>query len=175
MNDTIITVQGYVGGTVQFRQAGTTDLATFRLGCTPRHFHRRTGEWADAPTQWYTVNAWRGLARNVAESLVKGDAVGVHGRLNVSTWTDQSGQVHTTNEIEAIFVGHDLNRGVTRLRRNERPATEDTAARQANPWEVAAPTDAVMTPEEDPDAESDTGGAEGATDPLTGWREEPAA
>ena len=151
MNDTIITVQGYVGGDVRFRQAGPTDVATFRLGCTPRYFSRRTGEWLDAPTQWYTVSAWRGMARNVAESLIKGDAVAVHGRLNVTSWTDQHGQTHTNNEIEALFVGHDLNRGVTRLRRNERPAEEAT---QREPWQVAAPADAVMAPEEEPDMEA---------------------
>ena len=75
MNDTQITVQGFVGGVVSLRKAGETEVATFRLGCTPRYYNRRTDEWVDAPTQWYTVNAWRGMARNVAGSLVKGDGV----------------------------------------------------------------------------------------------------
>lgn len=171
MNDTIITVQGYVGGTVNFRQAGTTDVATFRLGCTPRYFSRRTGQWADSETQWYTVNAWRGMARNVAESLIKGDAVGVNGRLNVTSWTDPQGQTHTNHEIEATFVGHDLNRGVTKLRRPERP---EQAPAEPNPWEVAAPTGAVMSPEEDPDGEP-APEEDVVADPLTGWREVPAA
>lgn len=125
MNDTQITVQGFVGGAVTLRQAGETEVATFRLGCTPRYFNRRTQQWADAPTQWYTVNAWRGMARNVAHSLVKGDGVAVSGRLNVSTWRAEDGQERTSLEIDASFVGHDLNRGTTRLARNERPVSDE--------------------------------------------------
>lgn len=128
MNDTQITVQGFVGGAVSLRRAGDSEVATFRLGCTPRYFNRRTQQWVDAPTQWYTVNAWRGMAENVARSLTKGDGVAVSGRLNVSTWRADDGQERTNLEIDATFVGHDLNRGTTRLARNERPAGEEQPA-----------------------------------------------
>lgn len=143
MNDTQITVQGFVGGTVSLRKAGETEVATFRLGCTPRHFNRRTGEWADAPTQWYSVNAWRGMARNVAGSLVKGDAVTVVGRLNVSTWAAQDGAERTTLEIDAISVGHDLRFGTARLARNEKAPREEVApvlAASASATEAFGPT-----------------------------------
>jgi single-strand DNA-binding protein len=144
MNDTQITVQGFVGGVVSLRQAGETEVATFRLGSTPRHLNRRTGEWSDAPTQWYTVSAWRGMARNVATSLVKGDAVSVVGRLNVSTWTGQDGTERTNLEIEATTVGHDLRFGTTRMARNERPQREELPA-------VEAPADeAPLTEQADP-------------------------
>ncbi|GAA1971891.1 hypothetical protein GCM10009798_36160 [Nocardioides panacihumi] len=131
MNDTNITVQGFVGGTVSLKKAGDTEVATFRLGCTPRYFNRRTGEWVDAETQWYTVNAWRGMARNVAGSLVKGDAVSVVGRLNVSTWAAQDGSERLTLEIEATTVGHDLRHGTSRLARNEKPQREEAVAAEA--------------------------------------------
>ncbi|MFI2708010.1 single-stranded DNA-binding protein, partial [Nocardioides sp. CER28] len=127
MNDTQITVQGFVGGAVSLKKAGETEVATFRLGCTPRYFNRRTGQWVDAPTQWYTVNAWRGMARNVAGSLVKGDGVSVVGRLNVHSWTAQDGVERTSLEIEATSVGHDLRHGTTRLVRNERAQREVAA------------------------------------------------
>lgn len=125
MNDTQITVQGFVGGAVSLKRAGEAEVATFRLGCTPRYFNRRTNEWVDAPTQWYTVSAWRGMARNVAESLRKGDGVTLVGRLNVSTWTAQDGSERTTLEIDATSIGHDLRHGTTRLARNEKPQREE--------------------------------------------------
>jgi single-strand DNA-binding protein len=133
MNDTQITVQGFVGGVVSLRQAGETEVATFRLGCTPRHYNRRTEQWVEDPTQWYTVNAWRSMARNVAGSLVKGDAVMVVGRLNVATWTAQDGAERTSLEIEAASLGHDLRFGVTRLARNERPHREPAAGETTEP------------------------------------------
>lgn len=127
MNDTQITVQGFVGGMPALKKVGEVEVATFRLGCTPRYFNRRTQLWVDAPTQWYTVNAWRGMARNVAESLRKGDGVTVVGRLNVATWRGQDGSDRTTLEIEATSVGHDLRHGTTRFSRTERPAREEVA------------------------------------------------
>ena len=86
MNDTIVTLQGYVGGTPKLRTAGDTVVASFRLGSTPRHYHRTTETWVDDQTQWFTVSAWRGLGDNCEASLQRGDAVVVQGRLRLSTW-----------------------------------------------------------------------------------------
>jgi single-strand DNA-binding protein len=155
MNDTQITVQGFVGATPSLKKAGETEVATFRLGCTPRYFNRRANEWVDAPTQWYTVKAWRGMARNVAESLAKGDGVTVVGRLNVSPWTAQDGTERITLEIEATSVGHDLRHGTTRLSRNERPEREPVSA-GAGP----VPADAERAP---------------TPDPAGDWRADPSA
>jgi single-strand DNA-binding protein len=160
MNDTQITVSGFVGGVVSLKKAGETEVATFRLGCTPRHYNRRTEQWADAPTQWYTVNAWRGMARNVAGSLVKGDGVTVVGRLTVSTWTAQDGVERTSLEIEAMSVGHDLRHGTTRLARNERPVPPSV------PVAAAAQIVTAADPADDP---GDDPAGHPAGDPGTDW------
>ena len=79
MNETMVTLQGYVGGPVKLRQAGDSLVANFRVACTPRRYNRRTQEWFDADTQWYTVNAWRVLGDHCSRSLTTGDPVVVHG------------------------------------------------------------------------------------------------
>ncbi|MBF4160133.1 single-stranded DNA-binding protein [Nocardioides acrostichi] len=125
LNETVVTLQGWVGSQVALRQAGEAAVASFRVACTPRRFNRRTGEWVDGTTQWYTVNAWRGLADTCAASLRSGDPVLVHGRLSVHTWVNSSGVEVTGYEVEAQLVGHDLNRGTssfTRTQRQEQPA-----------------------------------------------------
>ena len=66
MNDTTITLQGWLGSDVDLRRAGDVPVASFRLACTPRRFNRRTENWSDGVTQWYTVSAWRSLAENAA-------------------------------------------------------------------------------------------------------------
>jgi single-strand DNA-binding protein len=106
------------------------------------------------------VNAWRGMARNVAGSLVKGDAVTVFGRLNVSTWSAQDGAERTTLEIEAISVGHDLRFGTTRLARNEKVQREEVAPAGAQP----SPTAESFGPDEEPPA-----------DPTADWQADPSA
>ena len=120
MNETVITLQGNVGTDVAVRQAGDARVATFRVACTPRRFNRKTGEWGDGDTQWYTVNAWRGLADNVEQSVRRGDPVVVHGRLNAQTWTNSAGMEVTTFEIDAQVVGHDLCRGTSTFTRPHR-------------------------------------------------------
>lgn len=121
MNETMVTLAGWVGGEVTVREVGESSMARFRVACTPRRWSRRTEEWFDADTQWYTVTAWRQLADNVARSLGTGDPVVVHGRLNAQTWTNSAGIEVTSFDVDAMLVGHDLARGTTEFTRNERP------------------------------------------------------
>jgi single-strand DNA-binding protein len=125
MNETTITLTGWLGGDVVRRDANGVPLAKFRVATTPRRFNRRTEQWVDGDTQWYSVAAWRQLADNCAESLHSGDPVVVHGRLSAETWTNKAGLEVTSMEIEATFVGHDLSRGVSTFTRNPRPIAED--------------------------------------------------
>lgn len=145
-NETTVTLQGWVGGDVALRQAGDAQVASFRVGATPRRFSRRTGEWGDGETQWYTVNAWRALGENVAASVRRGDPVVVHGRLNVSTWVSTAGVEVTSFEVEATFVGHDLARGTSAFTRTPRPQRPEGQG----PAPVASPDGAAAegsTPE----------------------------
>lgn len=126
--NTLITLQGWLGSDVTIRQAGDSLVAGFRLASTPRRFNRRTNEWSDAATQWYSVNAWRGLADNCAASLRRGDPVVVHGRLNASVWVNAAGVEVTSYDVDATFVGHDLTRGTSTFTRSTRERAEDPAA-----------------------------------------------
>ena len=143
MNETLITLQGYVGGDVRLRAAGDTEVATFRVACTPRRWSRKEQAWTDARTQWYTVNCWRTLAHHVDRSVRRGDPVVVHGRLTQSSWVNSEGVEVTAYDVEALFVGHDLNRGTTSFTKASRPQVADfdpAAAGAADAVETPAPT-----------------------------------
>lgn len=138
-NDTMVTIQGWVGSDPNMREVAGTTVTNFRIGCTPRRFHRGRQEWVDGTTQWYGVSAWRLLGEHCKRSLHVGDAVIVHGRLNPRTY-DRNGVETTALEIEAVAVGHDLSRGVTvfskttgAARRDDRP--QQSAAAE-DPWAV---------------------------------------
>ena len=122
MNETLITLQGYVGGDVKAREAGGSRVATFRVGSTPRRYSKKDDTWVDGDTQWYSVNCWRTLGEHVERSLRRGDPVVVHGRLTVTTWTNTAGLEVTTFEVDATSVGHDLNRGISTFTKTARPA-----------------------------------------------------
>jgi single-strand DNA-binding protein len=129
MNESLITLQGWLGSDVSLRQAGGATVASFRLGCTPRRYQKKTDSWVDGDTQWYTVNAWRALGENCDGSLRRGDPVVVSGRVNAETWTNKGGIEVTSFSIDASFVGHDLNRGRSEFTKTGvRQASESDAA-----------------------------------------------
>lgn len=136
MNDSTITLQGYVGTEPVLRKPGGHSVANFRLACTPRRLNRSTGEWADAPTQWYSVSAWRQLGENVAGSLHQGDAVVVHGRLMARSYINKDGFEVNTFDVEAQFVGHDLNRGRSMVMKN--PPSRQADERRPDPQDREA-------------------------------------
>lgn len=119
VNDTTVTLQGWVGSDVLLRQAGDTPVASFRVGCTPRR-RLRTGEWVDGDTQWYSVSAWRWLGEHCAQSLRKGDPVVLHGRLVARSYVTKAGVEATSYDVDALLVGHDLSRGTTVFTKAER-------------------------------------------------------
>jgi single-strand DNA-binding protein len=130
MNETFVTLSGWLGGDVTVREAAGVPVATFRVASTPRRYQRRTDTWEDGDTQWYAVNAWRSLAENCDRSLRRGDPVVVHGKLSAHTWTNKAGLEVTTFEVEAAFVGHDLNRGTSTFERRKSGASPASAPSQ---------------------------------------------
>jgi single-strand DNA-binding protein len=119
VNELDLTVIGWVGSEpVCFRgDDGQVPFTRFRLASTPRVYDREHDAYVDGLTSWFTVKAFRHLARNVAESVRRGDPVLVHGRLAVTEWAAADGTVRTTAELTADAVGHDLSRGTTRFAR----------------------------------------------------------
>ena len=116
-NETTVTLQGRVGNEVVLRDAGGAPVANFRVACTPRRFDRKSNEWSDGPTQWYSVSAWRWLAQHCATSLRTGDAVVVHGRVDMRTYVNRDGVETLDVQVEAVTVGHDLCRGTSSFSR----------------------------------------------------------
>jgi single-strand DNA-binding protein len=125
MNETYVTLSGWLGGDVTLRDANGVPVANFRVASTPRRYVRKTDSWEDGDTQWYSVNAWRALAENCDRSLRRGDPVVVHGKLSAHAWTNKAGLEVTTFEVEAAFVGHDLNRGTTEFHRRKLTAAPE--------------------------------------------------
>lgn len=144
MNETFVTLCGWLGGDVALRDAGGVPVASFRVASTPRRYQRKTDSWEDGDTQWYSVNAWRALGSHCEQSLRRGDPVVVHGKLSAHVWTNKAGLEVTTFEVEAAFVGHDLNRGTSAFQRHKTtPAGTDETSHQT---EEEAP---VTQPEEE--------------------------
>jgi single-stranded DNA-binding protein len=60
------------------------------------------------------VKAFETLAENIAESLLKGDWVFVHGTMATDTWTDdQTGDKRTAQRVLAEIVGPSMRWATT--------------------------------------------------------------
>lgn len=72
-----------------------------------RSYTNRQGEKVEQ-TDFFTVNAWRQLAENCAESLKTGCRVIVNGRLQSRSWETEDGSKRSVIEVEADEVGPSL-------------------------------------------------------------------
>lgn len=114
---------GNVGQEPVYREINGFPHTTFNLARTPR-IRNAQGEWVDGATTWIRVTTWRLLAEHVRDSVHRGDAVMVYGRLDTRRWFDENRVPHDELLLEAEHVGHDLRRGVSQFRRTGRSAPE---------------------------------------------------
>ncbi|HEX2175341.1 MAG TPA: single-stranded DNA-binding protein [Nocardioidaceae bacterium] len=119
MSDVQVTLHGYVGNDVSLRQMGRFDMATFRVGTTPR-WRDSQGVYRNGETVWTSVTCWRTLAQNVKESVHIGDAVVVIGKARTEKWTSPDGEQRERHLVEATTVAHDLAKGTSIFRKNAR-------------------------------------------------------
>ena len=116
MTDTV-TLTGVVATKPENVRTSTgLTVTNFRLASSQRRFDRATATWVDGDTNWYTVNAYRWMANNVANSLQVGNHVVLTGRLRVRNWTsgDKRG---TAIDVDVDSIGHDLAFGVSHFTR----------------------------------------------------------
>lgn len=133
MNETLVTVVGNVATEPESQTTGAgVQFTRFRLATATRRYDAERGAWTDGPTSFYTVRAWRSLAAHVKDSVGLGQPLLVHGRLRIRD-DEKDGRRYLSAEIEAVSVGHDLNRGVARFSRGGAPAPAVTEHQEVPP------------------------------------------
>lgn len=94
-------------------------VVKFRVAVN-RRFKDEAGNWKDGETSYFSVNAWRSLGENIAESLTRGTRVVVTGRLQMRSWETQDGDKRSVIEIEADEVGPSLKWATAKVERQSR-------------------------------------------------------
>ena len=98
-------------------------VAKFGLAVN-RFYTNRNGEKVEQ-TDFFTVNAWRSLAENAAESLHTGTRVLVTGRLQSRTWETEDHQKRSAVEIEAEEVAASLRWATVTVTKAKKAGAED--------------------------------------------------
>jgi single-strand DNA-binding protein len=107
--ETVITVVGNLTADpeLRFTPSGAA-VANFTVASTPRTFDKNSGEWKDGEALFLRCSVWRQAAENVAESLHKGTAVIVQGRLKQRSYETKEGEKRTVYELDVDEVGPSL-------------------------------------------------------------------
>jgi len=111
---------------LRFTPAGV-GVATFTVASNER-FKDGSGEWADGPTSFMRVNAWRELGEHAAESFAKGDRVIIAGTLRQRDYEAKDGTKRTLWEVTATECGAALRYAtvkISKVRRDGAPLPED--------------------------------------------------
>ena len=107
--DTVITVVGNLTADpeLRFTPSGAA-VANFTVASTPRTFDKNSNEWKDGEALFLRCSVWRQAAENVAESLSRGTAVIVQGRLKQRSFETKEGEKRTVYELDVDEVGPSL-------------------------------------------------------------------
>jgi single-strand DNA-binding protein len=124
-------------------------VCKFRIAVN-RRIQDGSGNWKDGEASYFSINCWRGLAENAAESLTRGTRVMVAGRLQFRAWENQEGEKRSAVEVEADEVGPSLKWATARIERQ----TRSSSATSGSDWgeRVAAPVGATEQEETPLDA-----------------------
>lgn len=152
-NDNQVSIVGNATGDPELRYtpAGAA-VAKFRVAVN-RRTKDSSGEWKDGETSYFSVNAWRDLAENVAESIQRGSRVIVQGRLQQRSWETDEGSKRTVIEIEADEVGPSLRFAKATVEKKALKPSEPTAS-DVEAMFRKAPTGSVQPPEPDAPVQS---------------------
>ena len=98
--------------------ANGTKVTRFRMACSRGRFDRSTNAWVDSEPLFMSVVCWRQLGDNVMQSLGRGDAVVVVGRVTYHEWDEPNGGGRQSRyELQATAIGPDLSRYIATLSR----------------------------------------------------------
>lgn len=149
MFEPMITVIGNVLTEPEWRRTAVTGtyVVSFRFASTSRRLDKATGRWVDGDGFRVKVACWRRLGENVFDSVQVGDPLVIHGRLYSRDWTDAHDRKHTSYELDASSIGHDLARGVSRFARRKAVAAAESVDDPVNVASLGGePTERVPAP-----------------------------
>lgn len=130
---------------LRFSPSGVA-VSRVRAVASSRKFNKETQEWEDADKFWVNITAFKKLAENTAESVVKGTLINVIGRIRTEEWEDKDGNKRSSAAIIADTISLALDFDPAKPMRAERAASraQDPGGGE-DPW-AAGPHEASSEP-----------------------------
>jgi single-strand DNA-binding protein len=127
-----ITIEGRLGSDPELRFTKTGKSVASLSVVTSKSSKGADGKWEESETTWYSVDAWETLGECAVESLRKGQAVIITGRLYSEKITTKEGKEILLLKVRAYNIGPSLKRDKWEHRgKADAPAPQQAAE---NPW-----------------------------------------
>ena len=98
--------------------AGGKAVCELRVAFNARRYDRDQQQWVDGDSCYLKATAWESLAEHLGDSLSKGDAVVVSGRVRTEQWEDRNGGGKRSQDVLLLdSCGPDLARAVAKPER----------------------------------------------------------
>jgi single-strand DNA-binding protein len=119
---------------LRFSPSGTA-VCKLNLAFNSRR-RNQAGEWEDGDTFFVGAVAFKQLAENVAESLVKGNEITVLGRLKTEQWTDRDGNKRSAPSLLIDSIGPSLAYATAKVNKMQRSTTSGSRGTTTtdDPW-----------------------------------------
>ena len=109
MSSPRINLEGRIGTDIEYRTAGNSGVARFRVITNDRK--KVDEEWQDANTTGWNVEIWGNSAQKVKAHLEKGDPIVLDGVIFEDKWEDKTtGEPKSTMLIKADYIGLNVGR-----------------------------------------------------------------
>lgn len=131
-----VTLVGRLGQDPELKFSAT-GMAVAKLSVVTSRRVKNGDTWEDADTTWWNVTAFRRLAENVAESLRKGQAVIVVGKVKQRSWETPEGEKRSVMEVLADAIGPSLEwdtASVVKAQRGPAPTPGGGRLLEDDPW-----------------------------------------
>ena len=126
----------------RYTQSGAA-VTTITIAATPRQYNKQTGQFENGPALFMRATAWRQLAENITDQLVKGQRVIATGHLKQDTYTDKTGAQRTSIELQLEDIGPSLKFAARPAQTAPPTATQGQAQNAGGGWpQVAQPPQA---------------------------------
>lgn len=128
-----ITIVGRLGAEPELRFTSSGKAVVKLRVASAERKRQPDGTWKDGDECWLDVSAWEKMAENAAESLTKGDAVIITGKLTQRSYEANDGTKRTVYEVRADSIGPDVRWAIAKPHKVER-ASQTSARVVDDPW-----------------------------------------
>lgn len=145
MSINTITIEGNLTADPELRfTPGGKAVLNFSIAHNTRRYNKDTNQWEDGEPTFIRGSYWGQPAENASQSLTKGTAVIITGRIQQRNWTNKEGENRSALELQAESISPSLKWATATIQRTQNSTGQQNTRTNAgavsqstDPWNNA--------------------------------------